>query len=73
MNIDGKRELSFEGENQHYGQIQQHKILANILMAGAVIAWNRTQSSAHQLWRDFLLGYNLYSSVVSSFRPHDSF
>jgi polysaccharide biosynthesis transport protein len=93
MNIDGRRGLSPEGENQHHGQIQQHTnsnalnfsapsaimtanfvtrnsseeggldlgkvvktlqrqvwiiILANILMAGAAIAWNRTRPPAYE-------------------------
>jgi polysaccharide biosynthesis transport protein len=92
MNIDGKRGLSPEGDNQHHGQIQQtHSsalnfsapstitagnvvsrnnseeggldlgrvvktlqrqiwiiILANILMAGAAIAWNRTRPPAYE-------------------------
>jgi polysaccharide biosynthesis transport protein len=93
MNTDGKQGLGSEGNNQQYGQIQQHQvhsnslnfstpstivtagatknnseeggidlgrvvktlqrqiwtiILANILMAGAAIAWNRTRPPAYE-------------------------
>jgi polysaccharide biosynthesis transport protein len=94
MNTDGKQGLDPEGNNQQYGQIQQHQahynalnfsapstimtanvvtknsseeggldlgrvvktlqrqiwiiLLANILMAGAAIAWNRTRPPAYE-------------------------